>query len=58
MDASGSRYFGKTFKDRKLDIPVDRLIWSGVGSLPVSFDGEMYYEYVVSEEEAAANALF
>lgn len=58
MDASGSRYFGKTFKDRKLDIPVDRLIWSGVGSLPVSFDCEMYYEYVVSEEEAAANALF
>ena len=58
IEATGSRYFGKTFKDRKLDIPVDRLIWPGVGSLPVAYDGEMYYEYVVSAEEAAANKLF
>lgn len=58
IEATGSRYFGKTFKDRKLDIPVDRLIWSGVASLPVTYDGEMYYEYVVSPEEAAANKLF
>ena len=58
IEATGSRYFGKTFKDRKLDIPVDRLIWTGVGSLPVTYDGEMYYEYVVSAEEAAANKLF
>jgi hypothetical protein len=58
IEASGNRYFGKTFKDRKLDIPVDRLIWSGVGSFPVSYDGEMNYEYVVSAEEATANKLF
>lgn len=58
IEASGSRYFGKTFKDRKLNIPVDRLMWSGVGILPVTYDGYMYYEYVVSQEEAQANALF
>lgn len=51
-------YFGKTFKDRKLDIPVDRIMWTGVGILPVTYNDYMYYEYVVSEEEAAANALF
>lgn len=58
IEASGSRYFGKTFKDRKLDIPVDRIIWSGVGVLPVTHNEEMYYEYIVSPEEAAVNALF
>lgn len=58
IEATGNRYHGKTFKDRKLDIPADRLIWGGVGSLPVTYDGDMYYEYVVSAEEAALNRLF
>ncbi|TFZ41648.1 hypothetical protein E4100_00490 [Soehngenia longivitae] len=58
IEATGNRYFGKTFKDRKLDIPVDRLVWAGIGSFPVSYDGDMTYEYVVSSEEAAANKLF
>lgn len=58
MEATGSRYFGKTFRDRVIDIPVDRLIWSGVGSLPVTHNSELYYEHTVSAEEALENKLF